>query len=927
MRAWLLCVVALSMSILVGNASLRAQDSGEFSRLFSEQLKNMERNGAFGQLSPEEALQAGQLDGGQALLEQKGRGAQTQLELQRLAGKQKPTALEEDFSARAGVKLRQFGYDLFEELPSQRTGTVSGAVQDDYILGVGDELVVTFRGQVSKSGTTRIDREGRVILKDLPPISAAGRTFGEFRQELEARTQMTLLGSEVYVSLGKIRLLSVLVVGEVEQPGIHKISALSSLLDAISFAGGIKKTGSLRRIQIVRGDDIFWLDLYELIFLGTLSRDLLLRDGDRIVVPSLGDTVAAAGWVKRPGIYELGEGSKTDTLEDLIALGGGTVRPTGSRLLHVSLQADGRQRVEERKNPRATRIAAGDILIVELSQDVQLGNVRTAGHVRVPNRRSLVSAPTLRALLGDGSIVDKNPYLLFAAVETTDTRTRTRRLYPANLESVFSGQVDYRLHDQDVVLIFSASDIEYLKSAEVQRILTGNESGGNAQSCRGLRVLEMALALGSPEKYIGATLFLDRPLNSGEARIEEISQLELERLKLDRRSADLDERRVTLEELEARMDADPLKTDLLEKAFADRDKNLCPRLFEDYPKALPFLLEHTMMLQGEVRAPGVYPIIGGTALASIVSAAEGLSREANLSHVELTQYDRSGAGGKVVINRQVRDLSQSGLAVVSLDPGDAVQIGKVFSDRDSGLVTILGEFKRPGRYTIKRGERVSEIIARAGGLTPQAYPYGAVFTRESAKNRERLGYERSAFELEGALATALSSPDSGALGAASQAVSSLIETLRSTEPVGRVVMEADPTVLQIRPDLDIVLEPGDQLIMPKRPSSVTVTGEVLSPGAQQFFPGLKADEYVDMAGGIGQAGDDGRIFVVLPNGAAKPLSIAYWNYDPVLIPPGSTIVIPRDATPFDFVSFAKDLTQIFSQLAIGAASIAVISDN
>jgi len=140
-------------------------------------------------------------------------------------------------------------------------------------------------------------------------------------------------------------------------------------------------------------------------------------------------------------------------------------------------------------------------------------------------------------------------------------------------------------------------------------------------------------------------------------------------------------------------------------------------------------------------------------------------------------------------------------------------------------------------------------------------------------------------------------------------------------------MEADPTVLQIRPDLDIVLEPGDRLVMPKRPSSVTVTGEVLNPGALQFTPGLNADDYIKMAGGMGQAADDGRIFVVLPNGAAKPLSISYWNYDPVKIPPGSTVVVPRDATPFDLVTFAKDLTQIFSQLAISAASIAVINDN
>ena len=875
MRAWLLCVAVLSMSILVGSASLRAQDSSDFSDFDSDQLDkfergdidNIERGDIEDQISPENG-QTGRT-GLEPIKE-----LQLLLELQRLANKRESTALEEDFSARAGVDLQQFGYELFQTFLEKPVSVGGGAVQDDYILGIGDELVVTFRGQVSTSGRSEIDREGRVVLKDLPPISAAGRSFGDFRRELEARTQMTLLGSEVFVSLGKIRLVSVLVVGEVERPGIHRISALSSLLDAISLAGGIKKTGSLRQLQIVRGDNVFWLDLYELIVTGSLSRDLLIRDGDRIVVPTIGDTVAVAGWVKRPGIYELGEGTNGNTLADLIAFGGGTVRSKGYRLLHISMQEDGRQRVDERTNPGATRIAAGDILLVEFSQDIQIGSVKTVGNVRVPNRRSLISAPTLRALLADGSILDENPYLLFAAVETTDTRTRTKRLYPANLESVFAGEVDYRLHDQDVVLIFSAKDIEFLRSAEVQRVLTRNTDDEEALPCLSLRVLESAMVLGDPRKYVGATLYVDLPLN------------------------------VDVE-------------------------NLCPALFEEYPKALLFLLEHAVMLQGEVRAPGVYPITGGTALASIVSVAEGLSREANLSYVELTRYDRTGSAGKSLVDRQVQDLSQIGMAAVLLDPGDAVQIGKVFSDRDLGHVTVLGEFNRPGRYTIKRGERISEIIARAGGLTPQAYPYGAVFTRVSIKLREKLGNERAAIELEGSLASALSSEDSGkrSLGSASQAVSQLANTLRTAEPVGRLVMEADPTVLQIRPDLDIVMEPGDQLILPKRPSSVTVAGEVLNPGALQYLPGLKADKYIEMAGGIGQNADEGRIFVIFPNGAAKPLSISYWNYDPVNIPPGSTVVVPLDAAPFEFVSFVKDITQILSQVAISAASLAVISGN
>ncbi len=928
-RVRLLCAAIVAMSILASGAPSWAQDAGDTSRILTDRLQQLGRDGLVEQLSPLDGGGDAQLGGARGGVRLSGgRNPQDQLKLKRLADKLKPTALERDFSARAGVELSQFGYDLFQseaEFPVANTG---GAVQDDYILGVGDELVITFRGQYAKSWTTRVDREGRVILRELPPISAAGRSFADFRRELQAQVEMTLLGSDVYVSLGKIRRISVLVVGEVESPGLHKVPALSTILDAISLSGGIKKTGSLRRLQVVRGDDIFWLDLYELIFLGTLNRDLILQDGDRLVGQALGDTVAAAGWVKRPGIYELGEGENSASLADLVALGGGTVRPRGSRYLHISLQADGRQKVEERRDLDATRIAAGDILLVELSQNVQVGNVMTAGHVRVTNRRSLVSAPTLGALLTDGSILDRNPYLLFAAVETTDTRTRTRRLYAANLESILTGQVDYRLHDQDVVLIFSAENIEYLKSAAIQRILARDAKPGELPACLGLKELELVVSLSNPGKYASATLYLDDLLEGREADLRSITFKEREQLKLDERRVVLDEREAKLREVRARMDADPLKTDLLEKTFADEENTECPKLFEDYPKALPFLLEHAILLHGEVRAPGIYPIVGGTPLDSVVATAGGVTREANLAHIELTGYARSG-NGNAVIDRQVRDLSQTGFTSVLLDPGDSVQVGTVFSDRDLGLVTLSGEFKRPGRYTIRRGERLSEIVERAGGVTPYAYPYGAVFTRQSAKNREKSGFERTARELESSLATALttSSVSAQSLGGASQAVTNLVETLRDAEPVGRIVMEADPTVLQIRPDLDIVLEPGDRLVMPKRPSSVTVTGEVLSPGALQFTPGLNADEYIEMAGGIGQAGDDGRIFVVLPNGVAKPLSISYWNYDPVKIPPGSTVVVPRDATPFDFVTFAKDLTQIFSQLAIGAASIAVISDN
>ena len=156
------------------------------------------------------------------------------------------------------------------------------------------------------------------------------------------------------------------------------------------------------------------------------------------------------------------------------------------------------------------------------------------------------------------------------------------------------------------------------------------------------------------------------------------------------------------------------------------------------------------------------------------------------------------------------------------------------------------------------------------------------------------------------------------------AVRELANTIRQTEAIGRVVVEADPTVLQVKAQLDTVLEAGDRLVMPKRPNHVTVSGEVLSPGAIQFRAGNTVDKYIEAAGGVSRVSDDGRTFVVFPNGEAKPVSVSSWNFTSVQIPPGSTIVVPRDPKPFDTMAFTISIADILSKLAITAASVAVI---
>ena len=216
-------------------------------------------------------------------------------------------------------------------------------------------------------------------------------------------------------------------------------------------------------------------------------------------------------------------------------------------------------------------------------------------------------------------------------------------------------------------------------------------------------------------------------------------------------------------------------------------------------------------------------------------------------------------------------------------------------------------------------------MRRAGGLTEQGYAYGAIFLRERVRRAEQLGFVRAARELNASLAAV--AIRRGVSAAALGALRQIARDLGDVPALGRVVIEADPTVLQVRPELDSVLEPGDRIFVPKRPNFVSVIGDVLNPGALQFTAGTTADTYIEQAGGFQRSADEGRTFVVFPNGRAQPLSLSAWNFSPVQIPPGSTIVSPKDPVPFDLLTFSRDITDLISKVAITAASLAVISRN
>ena len=805
-------------------------------------------------------------------------------------GEESLSPVEQFFAARLPSPLRQFGYESFRNAtPGNATGVGFGAVPEDYVIGRDDELVLSFRGRARHTAAGRVTREGLLMLPEMQPVPAAGRTLRDLRADLEARVARELPGTEVFVSVGQLRQVAVFVGGEVNRPGMVVLSPLATVIDALLAAGGPRRTGSLRAIRV--GNRV--VDLYPVISGdGGAEPNLRLAEGERVVVPPIGAVAAIGGEVSRPGIYELPAGSNQAPLDVMLRLAGQPLRPSGNRFLLETTDNTGRRAFREigARDP----LRRGDALVVQPGVDAQSGGLRLSGHVATPLTRAAAGrGATLRGLVSDPRMVRPDPYIRMGLIWRADARTRVRRFVPFDLGKLLSGGPDTRLQENDEVILLGLPDVLWLTSPSVQRALRGQGSDTPPPA--------PPATAGQPATPAPPSLVAECPA---------LTTLVIAALAAPARFA------------HARA-----------AGFPEFGSNACPQVFLDFPTLLPFLLDNAMLLLGEVRYPGLYPILDNTGLDEALEAAGAITDTADLSSIELAREPAEQATS-IPLSRTVLDLRSRNFAAVRLSPRDAIRIPRGFTDRDLGPVTLVGEFLRPGTYDIRRGERLSEVIARAGGLTPQAFPYGAVLTRESVRVRQQDGFSRTARELEqGLMQVAAGQAVIGRSGSGGDIVGALAAgrematALREARAAGRMVVEANPVILAGRPELDVLMEPGDLLAMPKRPNEVTVVGSVLNPGSLQFATGWRANQYVRASGGPQRFADGSRAFVVLPNGTSTPAGLGAWQAGGPPVPPGSVIVVPQDPSPYENWGILRDLTSVFGQIAISAAALAVITRN
>ena len=992
-----ICLFLAPVILALGLPVLAQQTGGDPMQMLMQQLGNSNSASMLG------ALQ----NGGTSSQSLSGDSASVPVAIGPLADLP-PSRLEQIISARAGARLQQYGYDT---MGRGRVVVIpqAGGVQDDYILGNGDEIIVSLRGQENTEIRATIDRNGQVLLPRLNPIPATGRTFGAFRADIEAAAKRSFIATTAFVSVARVRQITVMVSGEINVPGLRLMPGLASAVDALVLSGGVKKTGSLRNIRIQRAGETMTVDLYGVIADGAVGvNKVQLRDGDRILVPPLNKTVAISGLVRRPGIFELPASASTVSVRALMALGGGPEVRGKYRLSVLRVGLDGSLQMAPLANDNAT-IGDSEILFVQLGADQTVSSVTLSGGTALAGQYPIVAGTTLADVIKAPGALPASPYTLFGIIARQDQRTMLRSLLAFTPVAVLSGGENQPLQSGDVIRVLSVDEVRlltntvslYKQRQEAEQATIRNPlgestaTGAAAQLRSGGAAARNANATDQQHRDIAeladqidpVTLqAIDARTRANEQATARVQQeylqqnpaAQVQKLQQDRAARlqqqqlkqqleqnqrqyqlqqdQIEQQRLTLGTNS--IQGAGLSSDVLDEAAANATLANAPppppppnfqssdpssaqvasnhqiasfgdlvrQLNIDQLVLVNFLIDHQVALNGAVGGPGSYFVGPNVPLQDLVQAAGGTTNWADESGVELISTVVDSQAGRSSTRRTQLPLRQGMLASYVVHPGDQLRFNQVFNDAGFGSVTVQGEVRFTGTYKIVRGEHLSDLIARAGGLNSTAYPYGTVFLRQSAAAIERAGYVRAANDIENGLVIGLTASGSNRIDPGTFAsLQRFVAELRDTKAVGRVAITADPSVLATKPELDPLLEPGDVLYIPQRPSTITVLGQVMQPGSLPFRSGTSVGDYIQMAGGYGQASDEGNTIVVLPDGTARKVEKSWLGYDTTNLPPGSTVVVSRNLTPFSFRQLITDASSVFSQLAVTAASLAFIS--
>lgn len=891
------------------------------------------------------------------------------------------------------TRLKPFGYDLFTGV--SLTPPQDMPVASDYAIGPGDEISILLWGRLSGQYLLTVSRDGTIQFPNIGPLSVAGMTFEEMKRFLTRQTKnivgaeinvtMGRLRSIQVFVLGEVKKPGAYTVSA--------MSTLTNALMASggpTLIGSLRKVELKRNSNKTATT----MDFYDLLLKGDKSKDLRLQNGDVIFVPTVGPIVGIAGNVKRPAVYELKDDSGLAGVLELAGGIIPTAYTQQIQVERIEknerrIVID----INDRESGAVKNFMLQDADLVKVFSIVgkDANVVYLNGNVKRPGKYEIKKGMRLKDVIKDESELLDKTYFDYALIKRLVPPTLEAKLIPFNPGNLLfkgSQEDNMELVPQDSIYIFPTS---FFKDRPTVSIEGEVRNGGRFPYEKDMTIKDLVLLGGGATKE--SFLTMAELIRVNENREYQTIYFNLEKALAEDKDENLslkDEDKIILhsiwedkwkesvviegeikkpgtylltEEIKIKdlifksggitrdtylVEAELYRTNWRTKEITlhkfslakamdgdeannvklqDKDRVVIHSVWENIPKQY-------LTVSGDVNKPGQYPYASNMTIKDLIFASGNLLESAYLEEAELTSHTVKDGRLSIVSHKKIdmrKVIADDPEHNVLLKPYDSLFIRKISEWKTEKYVEIKGEAVFPGRYLIKKGERLSSIIERAGGFTDKAYLQGVVFTRESVKELQQKNINDSVDRLEQQLLSQTSLSIQVALTADAaqqqQAVAeqqkALITKMRAAKSQGRMVIRFDEMEGFEGSSYDIELEDGDTLSIPERPNSIQVIGSVYNSTAFIYDPKATLSAYIDKAGGTTRYAEGKDIFVLKSDGSAIARRQSGMFFMSSKLDPGDTIVVPEKVERIAWMREIKDLTQILYQIAVTAGVLIV----
>ncbi|MDB5010249.1 MAG: capsule biosynthesis protein, partial [Mucilaginibacter sp.] len=370
------------------------------------------------------------------------------------------TAVRKDLFG--GLKPKIFGADIFRNKNNSFQPNLKIATPVNYIIGPDDQLNIDVYGTSIVNWKLNVSPEGNINIPGIGILNVGGKTIENatlmIKSKLAANNYAVDRGTKVQVSLGNIRSIKVIMVGQLEKPGTYTLSSLSTVFNALYVAGGPTENGSLRQIEVIRNNRIIrHLDVYDFLVKGSQKDNIALQDQDIVRVPSYRTRIELAGQIKIPALFEVLPG---ESLQDIIGYAGGFTDSAYTARIKVSQISDQQRRLTDvveadYKNYIPLR---GDKYFIQSILERFENRVTITGAIFRPGEYELQKGLTLSMLIENAAGLKEDAFMDRGTI-TRLKPDNSKEIIAFSLKDVINKTVNIPLQREDSVYVASIFDL------------------------------------------------------------------------------------------------------------------------------------------------------------------------------------------------------------------------------------------------------------------------------------------------------------------------------------------------------------------------------------------------------------------------------------------------------------------------------------